>query len=49
MPVESSYMSGIGIGYSYKRAKRNSGARSKNQGFTHISLLLFLPLVEINT
>jgi hypothetical protein len=31
-------MSGIGIWCSHKRAKRNSGARSKDQGFTHISL-----------
>src|SRR5260370_41235596 len=31
-------MSGIGIRCSHKRAKRNSGARSKDQGFTHISL-----------
>jgi len=31
-------MSGIGIRCSHKRAKRNSGARSKDQSFTHISL-----------
>src|SRR5258708_5936034 len=31
-------MSGIGIRCSHKRAKRNSGARSNDQGFTHISL-----------
>ena len=46
VPVESSYMSGIGIRCSHKRAKRNSGARSKDQGFTHISLP-FVPTFEV--
>jgi len=39
-------MSGIGIRCSHKRAKRNSGARSKDQGFTHISLP-FVPTFEV--
>jgi hypothetical protein len=36
-------MSGIGIRCRHKRAKHNSGTHSKDQGFAHISLLLFPP------
>src|SRR5260370_14688330 len=36
-------MSGIGTRCRHKRAKHNSGTHSKDQGFAHISLLLFPP------
>jgi hypothetical protein len=39
-------MSGIGIRCDHKRTKHNSRARSKDQGFAHISLF-FVSTLEV--